>query len=203
MTPNRAQFEAWNGESGNRWVADADRRDAVLAPIAEALLTAAEPSQATRCSTSGAAAAPPLSPLPVPPRPEGQPPGSTCQPPCSASPAEEQPTAASPTPPSSLPTPRPTRSGRRAFDLAISRFGTMFFDDPVAAFTNVAASDERRRTAVHRHLAAARANDWLTVPGAALLRLRPVPSQHDGRPRDVRPVRSRSGHPSPSQRRLA
>ena len=38
------------------------------------------------------------------------------------------------------PTPRPTRFEPPTFDLAISRFGTMFFDDPVAAFTNIAAA---------------------------------------------------------------
>ena len=30
------------------------------------------------------------------------------------------------------------------FDLAISRFGTMFFDDPVAAFANIAVASARR-----------------------------------------------------------
>ena len=55
------------------------------------------------------------------------------------------------------------------FDVAISRFGTMFFDDPAAAFENIA-----------RHLSPAgrlcivtwqplEANQWLVVPGAALL----------------------------------
>jgi len=39
--PNRAQREAWNGDSGSRSAADADRRDRILAPIAEELLSAA------------------------------------------------------------------------------------------------------------------------------------------------------------------
>jgi alpha-D-ribose 1-methylphosphonate 5-triphosphate synthase subunit PhnG len=38
---NQAQHEAWNGDSGHRWAAGADRRDAVLAPVADALLAAA------------------------------------------------------------------------------------------------------------------------------------------------------------------
>jgi hypothetical protein len=38
---NQAQRDTWNGDSGLRWVADADRRDAVLAPVAESLLAAA------------------------------------------------------------------------------------------------------------------------------------------------------------------
>jgi SAM-dependent methyltransferase len=40
-TINQTQRDTWNGESGHRWVADADRRDAVLAPIADTLLAAA------------------------------------------------------------------------------------------------------------------------------------------------------------------
>ena len=46
---NPAEFEAWNGDSGHRWVASADRRDQVLAPVAAVLLTAAA------LSTRGAA----------------------------------------------------------------------------------------------------------------------------------------------------
>ena len=38
---NTDEYEAWNGDSGRRWVVDADRRDHILAPIAEALLAAA------------------------------------------------------------------------------------------------------------------------------------------------------------------
>jgi cyclopropane fatty-acyl-phospholipid synthase-like methyltransferase len=39
-TINQTQRDTWNGDS-HRWVADADRRDAVLAPIADTLLAAA------------------------------------------------------------------------------------------------------------------------------------------------------------------
>jgi len=54
---NRAQNEAWNGDSGHRWVADADRRDAVLAPIADALLTAADLNVGKAVLDSGCARA--------------------------------------------------------------------------------------------------------------------------------------------------
>jgi SAM-dependent methyltransferase len=54
-------------------------------------------------------------------------------------------------------------------DLAISRFGTMFFDDPVAAFANI-----RRALRPGGRLCIATwqpldANAWLVIPGAALL----------------------------------
>ena len=38
---NTDQYQAWNGDSGHRWVLDADRRDHILAPVAEVLLAAA------------------------------------------------------------------------------------------------------------------------------------------------------------------
>ena len=37
---NHAQHDTWNGDGGHRWAADADGRDAVLAPVADALLAA-------------------------------------------------------------------------------------------------------------------------------------------------------------------
>jgi SAM-dependent methyltransferase len=57
-----------------------------------------------------------------------------------------------------------------SFDVAISRFGTMFFPDPVGAFRNVAGAlrpGGRLCIATWRRL---EANLWLAVPGAALLR---------------------------------
>lgn len=53
-------------------------------------------------------------------------------------------------------------------DVVVSRFGVMFFDDPVAAFTNL-----RSALADHGRIAfvcwqALLANDWMVVPGGAL-----------------------------------
>jgi SAM-dependent methyltransferase len=56
------------------------------------------------------------------------------------------------------------------YDVAISRFGTMFFDDPMAAFINVRRAlvpGGRVCFAAWRPLDA---NAWLVVPGAALLK---------------------------------
>ena len=63
------------------------------------------------------------------------------------------------------------------FDAAISRFGTMFFDDPTAAFTNIA-----RHLTPGGQLCMATwqpldANEWLVVPGAALLQYAPLPPE--------------------------
>jgi SAM-dependent methyltransferase len=68
------------------------------------------------------------------------------------------------------------------FDVAISRFGTMFFTDPVAAFTNIGGAlrpGGRLALATWQPL---ETNDWLTIPGAALLRWITLPDFSDGGP---------------------
>ena len=69
-----------------------------------------------------------------------------------------------------------TRAFEPAFDCAISRFGVMFFDDPVAAFTNIRRALRtagRVAVAVWQELAA---NDWMTVPVGAALAHVPAPN---------------------------
>ena len=41
-TANTEAFDAWNGDSGKRWAREADRRDDVLASVADAVLDAAQ-----------------------------------------------------------------------------------------------------------------------------------------------------------------
>ena len=45
---NTDQYDAWNGDSGRRWVADPDRRDEVIAEVAGALLNASAPQTGER-----------------------------------------------------------------------------------------------------------------------------------------------------------
>jgi SAM-dependent methyltransferase len=65
--------------------------------------------------------------------------------------------------------------GPGSFDVAVSRFGVMFFDDPVAAFTNIASglrSGGRLAFVCWQELFA---NDWMIVPGAAVAAHVPLP----------------------------
>jgi SAM-dependent methyltransferase len=55
-----------------------------------------------------------------------------------------------------------------SFDVVISRFGLMFFDDPVAAFTNLREATARGGRLVFVCWQPMAANQWLLVPGAAL-----------------------------------
>lgn len=55
------------------------------------------------------------------------------------------------------------------FDVAVSHFGTMFFSDPVAAFTNIASAVARRGRLVFVCPQSMDRCDWYTVPLTALL----------------------------------
>ena len=78
------------------------------------------------------------------------------------------------------------------FDAAISRFGTMFFADPTAAFVNIARGlrpSGRLCVATWQPLIA---NEWLTIPGAALSRYGTIPETEASGPGMF--AQSRHGH---------
>jgi SAM-dependent methyltransferase len=69
-----------------------------------------------------------------------------------------------------------------SFDVAISRFGTMFFGDPAAAFRNIAHAlrpGGRLCVATWQPL---ESNEWLVIPGAALLHWITLPDLGGGGP---------------------
>lgn len=181
-TVNQTQHETWNGDSGERWVADADRRDAVLAPVAEALLAASriQPGEsildvgcgcgattitaASLAGPDGSAHGIDLSePMLAVARRRAHDTGLTTVS-FDAADAQTHPFAGV------------------GHDAVISRFGTMFFDDPVAAFINIGRGVRpggRLFIATWQPLGL---NDWLTVPGAALLGYGTLPESAPGGP---------------------
>jgi len=60
-------------------------------------------------------------------------------------------------------------------DGAFSRFGVMFFEDPVAAFANIRAAVSPRGRVAFVCWRALGENPWMTVPMAAILPLLPAP----------------------------
>ncbi len=62
-----------------------------------------------------------------------------------------------------------------SFDLAISRFGVMFFEDPVAAFANVASALRRGGRCAFLCWQELLRNDWIMVPAGAALAYVPFP----------------------------
>lgn len=64
---------------------------------------------------------------------------------------------------------------RGSFDAAVSRFGVMFFDDPVAAFTNVGGALRSGGRLVFSCWQELLKNEWLIVPSMAALAFVPMP----------------------------
>jgi SAM-dependent methyltransferase len=63
-----------------------------------------------------------------------------------------------------------------SFDVVISRFGLMFFDEPIAAFANLRRATQHGGRIVFVCWQPMTANPWLLVPGAALAEHVPLPA---------------------------
>ncbi len=170
--PNAEQIEHWNSAEAQHWVAEQDRYDRQLAPFADALLSAAKIGSGDRvldigcgCGTTTLLAA----------REGAEAVGVDI-----SAPMLDQARSRA-------------RAGKVAnvqfeqadmqahvfepasFDIAISRFGVMFFEDPVAAFSNVAhalRAGGRLAFVCWQELGR---NDWLLVPGMAAVQYVPLP----------------------------
>lgn len=174
-TGNTEQYEAWNGESGQRWVADADRRDRVLAPVADALLAVADPRPGERvldlgcgCGVTTLAAARAVGPA-------GSVTGVDLSAPMLGLARERRDDDAL-SHVDFVQGDAQVHDVGGPYDLAMGRFGTMFFADPVAAFTNVGRAlrpGARLCLATWQPLAD---NEWLIVPGTVLLRYGKLPA---------------------------
>jgi SAM-dependent methyltransferase len=176
VSANESQFDAWNGESGRRWVTTADSRDRVLAPVGEALLGAAAATPGMRvldvgcgCGSTTLMAARSVGST-------GSATGIDLSGPM-LDVARQRASAAVALNASFVQGDAQTHAFERdAVDLVISRFGTMFFADAEAAFANIARAlraDGRLCLATWQPLAA---NEWLMVPGAVLLRHTDLPA---------------------------
>jgi SAM-dependent methyltransferase len=176
---NAEQREAWNRDSGHRWVEDAERRDQVLAPIGDALVAAAGPAPGERVLDVGCGCGATTLDTARAVGHDGVVAGIDFSAPMLGV-AAARCQAAGLTNVDFVLGDAQTDRLAGPFDLAISRFGTMFFDDQVAAFANIAGAlrpGGRLCIATWRPLAE---NDWLTVPGAAFLGFGTMPDAVDG-----------------------
>jgi SAM-dependent methyltransferase len=176
---NAEQHEAWNNDSGRRWARESDRRDRILAPIADVQLAAARLRAGERvldigcgCGATTLAAAAAVGS-------DGLVTGIDLSEPMLIV-ARHRQQAAGVTNVTFVRGDAQTHLFVGAFDVAISRFGTMFFADPVAAFVNIASGlrpGGRLALATWQPLSA---NDWLAIPAAALLRHGTMPATDGG-----------------------
>lgn len=174
---NDAQIDYWNGPAGQKWVEQSNRLDAMLAPFADQVLQAAAIAKGEcaldigcgagaltlrAANTSGGAAtlgvdvSEPLLKL-----------------------AEKRAADAG----SSARFKQADASAFRSdqtFDLMISRFGVMFFEDPAAAFTNIRQQIRPEGRMAFMCWQKLQVNDWAFAPlEAALPLLKEAPPQPD------------------------
>ncbi len=64
-------------------------------------------------------------------------------------------------------------------NVVVSRFGVMFFDDPVAAFTNIARMTNDGGRMAFACWGPVEANEWMWVPGLAVSDILPMPPAGD------------------------
>lgn len=173
---NASQFEAWNGDNGRRWVARADQRDKVLAPVADVLLAAAAPSPGTRVLDIGCGCGATTLMVASQVSETGSATGLDLSAPMLDL-ARQRATAAGATNTNFMLADAQTHGFEPdSIDLAISRFGTMFFSDPAAAFINIGTALRPGGWLCLATWQPLAANEWLTVPGAALLRHTDLPA---------------------------
>lgn len=179
---NEAQRDYWSEGPGRHWVAHQAELDAIHAPVAELLLTAAAPRPGERLLDIGCGAgATCLMAAPMV-APAGEVTGIDISAPLVARARERVAEAGLRHVTIELADAQTLPRPARPWDLAISRCGLMFFDDPVAGLRNVAnllAPDARL---VFAAWAGAEHNPWFRLPlEAAAERLGPAaPNDPDG-----------------------
>jgi SAM-dependent methyltransferase len=165
--PNAAQIAYWNSEAGPRWVAMQERMDAMLAPLMQAGMDRARPVAGERVLDIGCGCGATVLEFAGRVGLNGSVVGVDISAPMLGR-ARERVQA------NSLANVCLTLSDAAthafapgAFDLAFSRFGVMFFDEPVGAFANIRSALASTGRLAFICWAPPQDNPWLTVPLAA------------------------------------
>ncbi|WP_395332845.1 methyltransferase domain-containing protein [Novosphingobium sp. BL-8H] len=163
---NVYQVSDWNGISGERWVSNQARLDVMLAPFGDAALETAAPQAGERVLDVGCGAGTQTFEIGRQVGPRGHVLALDI-----STPLVER---ARQTMPSNLPVtfdvadvsvaPLPVQ----ALDLLYSRFGVMFFDDPVAAFSHMRLSLRPGGRLAFVCWRSAAENDWVRLPMGAI-----------------------------------
>ncbi|WP_293549032.1 class I SAM-dependent methyltransferase [Parvibaculum sp.] len=180
--PNAEQIEVWNGATGAKWVRYQDRLDRMLAPFGEAVIRAASIQPGERVLDVGCGCGATTLDAATRTGPGGRVLGVDISLPMVERARERS--AARKLPAAFAVSDASLHDfGDDAFDLLISRFGVMFFDEPAAAFTNLHGALAKNGRLAFVCWRTMPENPWLAVPlRAALPLLPPFESPPPGAP---------------------
>ena len=165
--PNRDMAEYWNGRPAEVWVTEAERFDSLLAPFGRRLLTAAALTPGERVLDVGCGNGAVSLDAARAVEPGGHVAGLDLSAPMLAVArrrAEERGVGAD-----FVQGDAQTISFDDGFDVLLSRFGVMFFDDPEAAFANLAKAARPGGRLCFVCWQEMLVNEWLAVPSLAMV----------------------------------
>jgi SAM-dependent methyltransferase len=156
----------WNGDNGRRWVENQDRLDRMLAAYGQALLQATDPAVGDHVLDVGCGAGTTTFDMAARVGPGGRVVGLDISAPLIER-ALDLASARGQTVDFRL-ADAASADFAPDFDLVVSRFGVMFFDDPVAAFANLRRALKPDGRMVFVCWRGAAENDWTRLPTGAI-----------------------------------
>jgi SAM-dependent methyltransferase len=175
VVPNADQIEYWDGPAGAHWVAEQDRYDRINVEFGERIVAAVDAKPGERvldvgCGNGALSVA--IGPLV---KPGGSVLGLDISGPMLATAARRAAQAGLDNVSFERGDAQVYPLDAAAFDAVVSRFGVMFFDDPAAAFANLARALRPGGRIVFTCWQELVRNEWLMVPAGAALAFVPMP----------------------------
>jgi SAM-dependent methyltransferase len=176
---NAAQIEFWNGDTGKNWVTHDALMEAMLAPLGERVLDSLAVTAGTHALDIGCGCGHPTLSLARRIGANGSVTGiDISEPMLNVAKALAEQASEDSAPVSFIKADAQTyRFPETPFDVVFSRFGVMFFDDPVAAFSNIRAAMRPSGQLVFCCWQPRAVNPFMTVPALAAMELLPPPPE--------------------------